>query len=259
MKYLFQYWGSIYSRIERSRHIFLFLDYDGTLTPIVSRPQDALLRPGVKSLLKALRKRPNISLAIISGRSLKDVKSMVGIKGLIYAGNHGFEIDNFKTKISAPKTASIKLLFKKLEAILKQRLKNIEGVKIENKIYTLSIHFRLVSPKERKIVKDIFFNVIGPFLRSKDIRATSGKMVFELRPPVEWHKGKTVEAILKSNRTSLPIYIGDDTTDEDAFKVVEGKGISIFVGPKKSRSKAEYFLRDTDDVGVFLARLAEQS
>ena len=93
MKHLFKNWDTLQTRIRQARNLFLFLDYDGTLTPIVSRPEQALCPVKVKRLLETLRDLPGVHLAIVSGRSLEDVRRKVGVSGIVYAGNHGLEIE----------------------------------------------------------------------------------------------------------------------------------------------------------------------
>ncbi|MFH1782610.1 MAG: trehalose-phosphatase [Candidatus Omnitrophota bacterium] len=254
MKYLFKHQDKILPKIKKSKNILLFLDYDGTLTPIVSRPQDAKFSFSVKKLLKKLKKHPKFSLAIISGRSLKDVKAMVGIDGLIYAGNHGLEVEA-PFKVSVPDVTKAGSILRQISLVLIRKLKDIEGVKVENKTYTLSLHFRLVKPSKRKIVEGIFEETVKDFVDSKKIKVSSGKMVFEVRPPIKWGKGNIVLEILKKKKKSLVFYLGDDVTDEDAFKAIKLKGISIFVGPGKTKSRADYFLKNTKGVESFLKLL----
>jgi len=112
---------------------FLFLDYDGTLTPITKKPDLAVLSKKRRSILKKLAESSQIKVAIVSGRKLSDVKKLVGLNNLLYAGNHGFEIKGPGINVIHPKAKKIKPVLKKISALLKKRLKNIEGAIIENK------------------------------------------------------------------------------------------------------------------------------
>ncbi|MBU1006196.1 MAG: trehalose-phosphatase [Candidatus Omnitrophica bacterium] len=256
MKYLFKDWGRFYSNIKRAPGVFLFLDYDGTLTPIVSRPEDARLPNAVKTLIKQLQKDHRFNIAIISGRSLKDIKKMVSIREIIYAGNHGLEISGAGGKADMFKAggASTKYLFKKIKTSLEKQLSRVKGAWVEDKGCTLSVHFRLVEGKKKPLVKKLFRKTITPYILAKRVKVSSGKMVLEVRPGVEWDKGKAVLRIL-GRRKVLPVYIGDDVTDMDAFRAIKGRGISIFVGSPKPGIKADYFLKNPKEVKHLLKSL----
>lgn len=254
MVYLFNDWESFSSRIERAKHVFLFLDYDGTLTPIVSTPENARLSNRSRSLLKDLSKDCRFSLAVISGRSLRDIKKTVGLKGIVYAGNHGLEMGHYNRRILRPGISLKRPPLKTIYLALKSGLSHIKGIRVEDKGCTLSVHFRLVRPRERALVKRIFNRTVKPYLLSKSIRTSSGKMVLEVRPAMDWNKGRAVLHLL-GKKKGLPVYIGDDVTDIDAFRAIKGKGISIFVGGYKKNIGADYFLRNPKEVEIFLGRL----
>jgi len=256
MRYLFSNWREVSLRIKKSPRVFLFFDYDGTLTPIVSTPEEAILPKRTKNLVNKLKNHPRFIIAIISGRSLKNVKGMVRLKGIIYAGNHGLEIEGKSIKFSKPTTAdSFRPLMKKISRSLHRALKDIKGSRVEDKGATLSVHYRLVKPSQVPLVKNRFKRIVAPFVRSKKVRLSAGKKVLEVRPNLDWHKGKAVLTLLKAKKRVLPIYLGDDVTDMDAFRAIKGKGISIFVGSSKKRTNADYFLKDTEEVAGFIERL----
>ncbi|NQU73826.1 MAG: trehalose-phosphatase, partial [Candidatus Omnitrophica bacterium] len=131
---------------------------------------------------------------------------------------------------------------------------------VENKGLTLSVHYRLVQTGQVNKVKNIFHSTLRSFVRRKRVRVTSGKKVLEVRPRVELDKGKAILLMLGKlpfvRPGVLPIYVGDDKTDESAFRVVnKKKGISIFVGGLNRRSSAEYYLKSTREVNTFLERM----
>jgi len=141
-------------------------------------------------------------------------------------------------------------------------LANIEGVFVEDKGLSLSVHYRLVRKSEEEIVAQIFHQITSPWLGDGKIRVTSGKKVWEVRPPTDWHKGKAVETIMSEMKAllrdgqALTIYLGDDTTDEDAFRIIHRPhGWSILVGQENASSNADYFLNSTSEVMTFLSRL----
>jgi trehalose-phosphatase len=257
MKHLFDAWENIQSKIQQAQNLFLFLDYDGTLTPIVPKPELALCPSEVKRHLKKLRDLPHVYLAIISGRSLEDLRKKVGVSNIIYVGNHGLEIENpdgrHKKMLSSARTRELKKITQNLE----NSLKEIPGILFEEKGPILSVHYRNVPQK---------FLVLIPQVLEKELqqwrdrwKMASGKMVLEIQPKLDFHKGKAVMEILKnvSSLGLLPIYLGDDQTDEDAFRVLKGQGISVFIGPGRLPSEADFFLRNPDEVQEFLFRCQE--
>ena len=264
MQHLFCSWASFSSDIGTASHILLLSDYDGTLTPIVSRPEEALLPPEVRNKLRALAEKPAFSVGIISGRSLSEVRAMVGIEGIYYAGNHGLEMEGPGFKFINPSARAGQAIIKELAGHLSIKLANIEGIIIEDKGLSLSVHYRLVKKREEDLVAEIFQQITSPWRHDGKIRITSGKKVWEIRPPIDWHKGKAVETIMKEMQAALQgeklltMYLGDDTTDEDAFMVIHRpQGWSVFVGLENPSSKADYYLKSTSEVMTFLSRLLE--
>jgi len=257
VKYLFDDWENIQARIQRALNLFLFLDYDGTLTPIVSRPELALCPSEVKRHLEKLRDLPGVYLAIISGRPLEDVREKVGVSGIVYVGNHGLEIENPAGRHKKILASARERELKRITQNLRNSLEGIPGILFEEKGPILSVHYRNVPQK--------FFSRILQVLEEElqqwkgRWKIASGKMVFEIRPKADFHKGKAVKEILKTvcSLGLLPIYLGDDQTDEDAFHVLKGQGISVFIGPGSLPSEADFFLRNPDEVQEFLFRCHE--
>ncbi len=254
-------------RVRDARNILLLTDYDGTLTPIVERPELANLAEGTRLIIQALAQRYNFTVGVISGRALVDIKNKVGIDGIIYAGNHGMEIEGPGITFIAPLAEEISLLLRTLYRVLTLTLGTIRGVLIENKGLTLSVHYRQVEESKTKDVKHIFDNTVGSSQILGKVKVTPGKKVYEVRPAVSWDKGKAIKLLMKrygkGGRRSglLPIYLGDDLTDEDAFRVIDkyGSGISVFVGDDKRDTAAHYFLKSPAEVATFLVMLLEQT
>lgn len=255
MKHIYSALKDIANKFS-GRDIILFLDYDGTLAPIADTPEKAVFPKDTKRILDKLRKNPKCKIAVISGRALKDVKKMVGIKEIIYVGNHGVEIDGIKGGKSPSVSKSYINLLTIIKKTLQDSFSGISGVFIDDKHLTLSVHYRLADKENIPKIKKIFYESIKPFLYKKGIKITRGKMVFEIRPLSKWDKGKIVLWILNKLSHSiknkmLPVYIGDDVTDEDAFRALKKKGLTIFVGRPK-RSNALYNINSADDVREFL-------
>lgn len=248
------------SRIKEllyDKFILLLLDYDGTLTPIAETPMKALIPKGTKELLEKLSRRPYCKLGIISGRSLGDIKNIVGIKDIIYVGNHGLEIEGPKIKFESQVSPRLKLIMRNIAADMQKRLLGIKGALVEDKGLTLSIHYRLVDKKDLSVFKKIISEVTGPYIVRDKVKVNSGKKVYEIKPPVKWDKGKVVlwllarQQFILGAKKILPVYIGDDITDEDAFGALKRKGLTVFVG-EPGNSKADYYLKNTGEVAKFL-------
>lgn len=256
MEYLFSQKEKLQD-ILSDKFIFLLLDYDGTLAPIVESPALATLPKENEDLLRKLSKEPDCSLAIISGRSLGDIKSTVGLKGIIYVGNHGLEIEGPKIKFESQVSPRLKSVIRDIAEELSKRLSGIKGALIEDKGLALSVHYRLVEKKDMPAFEKIISEVTGPYRARDKIRINSGKKVYEIKPPVKWDKGKVVlwllarQQFISGVKGLLPVYIGDDISDEDAFKALKNKGLTVFVGGPGD-SKADYYLRDTGEVTDFL-------
>lgn len=264
MKHFFKSLKIFSCEILAASHIVILTDYDGTLTPIVGRPQDAVLSNGMRTKLRKLANHPNFNLGIISGRSLSEIKDMVGIEGIYYAGNHGLEIDGPDLSYINPQARETQSILKDIARRLDDALGHIDGVIIENKILSLSVHYRLVKERHVQQVAEEFRQITSPEISNGKIKVSSGKMVLEVKPPVNWHKGNAVETIIDEiekatgSKVKVIIYLGDDTTDEDAFKAVQRRdGWSIFVDPYELSSEAEYFLESVQEVENFLDRLLE--
>ena len=260
MKHLFSSWGIIERKLKSSRHMVLAFDYDGTLTPIVKRPELARLSLAMKGLLNALSENPFFSVVIISGRPLNEIKRLVGIKKIIYAGNHGLELKGPDFRYLSPQAKKSQPVILKIYKLLSKELTHLKGVLVENKGLSLSVHYRLVRGKNNLAeLNKIFYQVIKPFQAKKKIRLTFGKKVNEIRPPIKWDKGKCLKYLLTKNSQfrfkPLPIVLGDDRTDEDMFKEVKDKGISVFVGKQGKLSSARYYLCNTKEVKKFLEKL----
>ncbi len=258
MKYLFPHWKEIEKKVGR-KDIFLFLDYDGTLSPIVENPHKADLPEKTKNILKSLSLLKEIKLAIISGRSLNDLKSKVGINKIIYSGNHGFEVSGTKKK---PKIGNLAAYLKKLKKIkeeLEAELLKFKGAIVEDKKISLTFHYRMINNKDAVGAKKVFAGIVRKYADNNEIDIRRGKKVIEIRPSVEWHKGKAVDFILKEfqenhkGKKCFPVYIGDDKTDEDAFGYMQKKGLCVRVG-KSASSIADFYLKNTSETAELLQR-----
>lgn len=263
LRYLFDYWQRVKDCIIKSDIVLILCDYDGTLTPIVSRPELATLSEKMRGILRLFSDHEHYKLGIISGRALEDVKDLVRIEGIYYAGNHGFEIEGPDTRNVHPIAEKTRPKIKDICERLESELRNIKGVIVEDKGLSGSVHYRLVSKEKVPKVKKIFTEITTPYLDEGVIKLTKGKKVLEIRPKIDWDKGKAVLWILDifrkehGARNILTIYLGDDKTDEDAFSALQKlNGISILVSPSPIKSKAKYFVKDVDEVKRFFEKVS---
>ena len=250
----------IAARLEGKRPV-VFLDYDGTLTPIVERPELAVLAPRIREIVRALAQR--CTVAVVSGRDRPDVEKLVGVAGLVFAGSHGFDI-------ASPDGGSIQNeigadfgdLIRKVTARAQEQLASIEGSLVEPKRSSVALHYRLVAEGEVPRVKAVVDAILADHA---DLRVTPGKKVWEIQPRIDWNKGKAVlwllEALDVDQPDVVPFYFGDDATDEDAFQALKGRGIGVYVGHPDDvealrETVADYALRTPDEVGAFLDGLA---
>ena len=250
---------AIESIVERAngRRLAVFLDYDGTLTPIVARPELAILSDEVRLTIRTLAEC--CVVVIVSGRDRQDVERLVGLDSLIYAGSHGFDIAGphglqVKHEEGARFIPSIDVAEEGLHAALD----GIHGVIIERKKMSVAVHYRLVADKDLTMVQ----NVVSTVLRDHpELRKTDGKKVYELQPGIDWNKGKAVGWILKAldfDETDVfSLFLGDDLTDEDAFTFLQDSGIGIVVGEGSRSTAATYRLNDPDHVNTFLLDLVK--
>lgn len=259
MEHLFESWDKLKDKIRES-YLFLFLDYDGTLSPIVNTPDKAVIPSAVKNLLRAISQNPKCKIAIISGRSLADIRKRVGIKEIVYSGNHGLELKGPKIKYNQTVSADYKKVLSKIRAELESKLKGIDGAIIEDKGLALAVHFRLAKKQDADLIKALFREVALIPSVAKKIKIRCGKKVLEAGLPIEWDKGKIVlwllsrQKFIMNDKHVTAIYIGDDTTDEDAFRALKKDGITVFVGGHKP-SAAQYYLNNSQEVYDFLGRI----
>ena len=239
------------ARIDRARRLLLFLDFDGTLAPIVQEPKLAVLPAETRVVLDELASRETITVAIVSGRSLVDIKGRVAMPALIYAGNHGLEIEGPGLSFEHAQAAVLRGAVREITERIAAHAASLEGIEIESKGMTSSIHYRRAPRSAQIHLEALLRDIVAP--NDPNIEVREGKMVHEVRPRVDWDKGKAAVWIRKQldQSEALPIVLGDDMTDENAF-VAFDDAITICVDPRQETA-AEYWVQGPDDVKDFLA------
>src|SRR5213076_1613986 len=233
--------------------VAVFLDYDGTLTPIVSHPEDAWLSDSMRQALRSLAAR--VPVAILSGRDLDDVRGRVHVDGIVYAGSHGFDIAG-AGGLRRELGAAYLTVLDTAETELREALDEIPGAQLERKHFSVAAHYRNVNEND---VFRVALAVDAVAARHRELRKMDGKKVYELLPDIDWDKGKAVlwllEALGLERAKVRPIYIGDDRTDEDAFRALEKSGVGILVNEQPRPTAASYSLKEPTEVERFLREL----
>lgn len=244
--------ASIQARLAE-RPPALFVDYDGTLTPIASRPDMARIGDPERALLSGLAE--HCPVAIVTGRDLADIRARVGLPQLYYAGSHGFDIAG--PDLRHRPDPALAPLFVKLADTLRPVVERTPGAILELKAASVSVHYRLVDPRSVPTLESAIDEAIAGEPR---IQKMLGKKIFELRPTLPWHKGAAVRWLLdrfvQAHGLRTPVFLGDDRTDEDALAEIEHEGVGILVGEGgDGQTHAHWHLQDPAEVHRFLDTL----
>ena len=245
------------------KRVAVFLDYDGTLTPIVDRPEDAVISDEMREVVRALAHR--CTVCVVSGRDRAVVQELMGVDDLVVAGSHGFDIWSPEGgRLEREEGAGFADLLRRVTQMVREEVVAVNGALVEPKKSSVAVHYRLVDERDRPRIKDLVDRVLAS--HPEELKVTPGKMVYEIQPKLEWDKGKAVlyllEALELDNDDVLPLYVGDDITDEDAFRALVGRGIGILVADPADpelagrQTAAEYYLRDPAEVENLLDSLA---
>jgi trehalose 6-phosphate phosphatase len=245
------------TRQVANKTVAVFCDYDGALTPIVDRPEDATIPPATLAALEALAELTVVG--VVSGRDLADVMEMVPTEQVWFAGSHGFDVrkpDGTREEFTEGAAALPEL--ESAEAQLAERLGAIEGAWAERKRFAIAVHYRATPDAQI----DELETMIGEIAAAHDaLRMTGGKKIFELRPDIDWHKGRAVRWLIDAAgldpATTLPIFIGDDVTDEDGFAEVRNRGVGVVVGTEDRHTAAHLRVDDPDATRALLEKLTE--
>jgi trehalose-phosphatase len=246
-------------RREQAGHMLIALDFDGTISPIVPHPEDAQLLPAARGIMERLAERSDTEIALISGRGLNDLRNRVGIRDVFYAGNHGLEIHGPGLDDIVPGAVELIPRIQECFGTLTDRLGHIPGIYLENKRLSLSVHYRMIDdPAMQQRVEDEVAQVFSD--HRTGLRLTTGKRVREIRPDIDWHKGRALLYIIEEIETvrgavGLPMFIGDDKTDEDGFAALDGRGAAVLVGSGDAQTAASSYVATPDEVVVLLERL----
>ena len=233
------------------------LDFDGTLSPLVARPDWARLPEDTRRVLRVLARRPGIRIAFVSGRELGDVKRLVGIRGCFYAGNHGLEIEGPGAAWKHPRALRALPVIREARRRLGRELAGLRGVLLEDKGLTLTVHYRMAGREQARRAAEAVRSVAESYPGA--LRVAGAKKALELRPAARWDKGHSLRRIAGPRMPAGSIlFIGDDQTDESGFRTLGPRAITVRVGGS-GPSSARHRLRGIPDVLRLLRALADSA
>ncbi len=236
--------------------LVLLLDYDGTLTPIVARPELALLAPDTRRLLAQLAALPRVHVGVVSGRKLEEVRALVDLPGIYYAGAAGMELDLKGKRVVHPHAEEAEATTVELISRLTEAVSGYSGAWVEDKRFVCTVHYRDVAAEQ---IDQLRGRVEEVARREGDgMRIVEGPMALEISPDMGWNKGTAVRMILDhiDAPQAMVVYAGDGGNDADAFDAVAAvAGITLGVGPD-APSIARFRLPDPAALYEFLSRLA---
>ena len=259
MPHLLNVWPSVTRRLAGAPRTLLLFDYDGTLTPIVARSEDAVLSGETRGSLLELAGMDRFIVGVVSGRGLADLEAMVAVPGLVYAGNHGLEMRGGGMDFVHPEAPAFEEPLAEVARLLERELRDVSGVVVNNKRLTLTVHYRNTPDPYGASVDGIVVAAVAPYVRSGRMKITRGKKVVEVRPNLDWGKGNAVRKIRDGcGDNPVPVFFGDDQTDEEGFAAVQDLGgIAVFVGQERDNTVALHHLDSPAEVGQALALLVE--
>ncbi len=238
--------------VAGKKRILVLLDFEGTLAPLASRPSAARLRPEVRRILCRLNSHPRLVVAVLSGRSIKDVKKRVGVPSLYYGGNHGLEVKGPGIHFQHPGAFLNAPALRETARIAPLVFQGVPGVEVEPKEFSLSIHYRRVPERSLSLFQQ----------RLKELRAGArvplkwrrGRCVWEVLPFIPWDKGRAAKLLARHVGAGSVLAVGDDVTDEDMFCAVKKRGLSLRVAPS-GPTRADYVLASEADVPLLLNQI----
>lgn len=235
--------------------VAVFLDYDGTIVPIMAHPEKAVLSESMRQTIAKLSQVAMV--AIVSGRNRENIQELVNLPNIYYVGNHGFDIQGpGKNPIHREVGRECLPMMEKCFRQLQSRSMHIPGIVFEPKKLTVTIHYRFAAEKDLRTFFQLAEETVGQY---PALKLTGGKKVTEIRPNIDWNKGSAVLWLAEKLSFQYPhcylIYMGDDLTDEDAFRQLPMQGAGILVGNHEAQTYADYHLENSEKVELFLNNL----
>ena len=247
------WWDDIAERLRETSPV-IFLDYDGTLTPISDVPSQPVLSDSMRGTLRRLAKL--CPVVLVSGRELADIKRRVGLDELVYMASGGFEVIGPYGHYVERSAEEFVPSLDRAEKELRYSIGEIRGALVERRRFAVAVHHRLVDERTMPWLEEIFDRVAR---KNPKLRAVKSKRAFELKPNADWDRGRAVGLVISTLRlrNAMPVYIGDDNADEEAFKAIGEHGVTIMVTEDARETAAQYVLADELEVQQFLEQVIE--
>lgn len=254
-QHLLSVWGAVEQRLRQAGRVALFTDFDGTLVPIRQSPDAVRMSPAVGKLLEKIVQK-GITVGLVSGREIANLRTSVGLLGIWYVGEHGYVVRRPDSHVEILLSPSQRARMGRARRQLTRQLRSVSGILLEPKEVSVAVHYRQASPRSRTLAWTVIRRLLEKY---PDLHLLSGKKVWELLPGSRVSKWTAIQRILRFERGReqkrwLVFYLGDDSTDERVFEKM--KGISVAVG-KHQQTEARFFLRSSGEVRLFLQKLCE--
>jgi trehalose-phosphatase len=251
VRHLANAWDDVIARVRDADHRLLLLDFDGTLVGLRRHPDDVRFSERGKKILKRFVGLKNLTVAVVSGRELEQIRKLVDVEGIRYVGLHGAERLGEAT---VPSTAARQMIAAALKAA-QTGLKGLRGIEIENKHLSFAVHYRGARQSAVEAASRVVAEIVAK--ANEKLRILGGKKVWEVLPREFPGKGFAVRELFASlPDTKIAIYVGDDETDEEAFAVLPGQ-ITVNVGTG-TNTRASFYVRGPSEVLHFLSRLQKE-
>jgi len=241
------------AEVAAANGLLAAFDYDGVLAPITTDPARATMSDQLTGSLRTLAARGNVAVAVVSGRALADLTDRVDVDDVVFAGNHGLELSRDGERTVQEDAAQLGDTLAGICSRLRRAVADVPGCRVEDKELTLSVHVRETPAEHVAAVRQAVSDAVSA---QPEFEVSEGKQVLEVRPAVGHDKGTAMTRLVAEHPSDwLPLYLGDDTTDEDAFEAIQPEGVGIHVGTREDTA-ARYRLPSQEQVPAFVSWLA---
>jgi trehalose 6-phosphate phosphatase len=249
--------ATLSGHLVEADELVLCIDFDGTLAPIVERPDEAAIRSENRELLRRLTEHRAVTVAVVSGRQLADVRERVGLEAPTYAGNHGLELDAGGGDDVHPDAAACEPSLERVCSTLDDAFGDDPDVAVEEKGPTATVHYRRAPPERAAEVREAVTEAVEQFGDDR-LEVHDDREVVEIRPDVDWDKGYVASLLAWDSPARLPVFVGDGQTDEAGFREVRDDGVAIRVGdPDGRETRATEHVADPVEVTSMLRWFVE--
>lgn len=249
-RYAFRAFHEIVAQLKKAKTRILLLDLDGTLVGIRKRPEDVRVSKKAKAVLTRLATLPNTTVAILSGRNARSLRTLIDVRTIRYFGLHGAEQGGKPARIRSEQRKALR----EAKRSARQNLAEFPGINVEDKGYGFTVHYREAEPAAIRDADRALQAITAPLRHA--LHMLYGKKVWEVLPLQIPGKGEAMKKVIAGSPAAALAYIGDDEPDEPAFAALEGH-VTIRVG-KNPQTHARFFLKSPGEVLRFLTMLERE-